>query len=527
VEVRAIRIPRTTDPRTISRYARDESASFHGAAEAVVFPRSPDEVVEVLREASKTRTPVTVSGAGTSITGSRVPGEGIILSTERLRDWHDMERVADSPAGSGSGTGTPHNWQNQRGPDFAIGVDAGSMHALVPAGVRLSEIDHLLAPLSLFYPPDPTEQTAMLGGTIATNASGARSYRYGATREWISALLVASATGEMVWVRRGEHVARAGKLVLPEALGGSTLEIPAGFEPPPTKHAAGLLLEPDVDLVDLLIGSEGTLAVILAAVVRLAQRPEPLIQIAGFFRDPGAAFAAADSFRDDQSVLSIEYFDGRALDFTRGEYDETPRAGACLMLEIEFEPAGRHNPYPQRETIAVWEQRLREHGVADDWVATGEELAGMKAFRHALPEQVNRWAADHVGKLGTDMAVPASAFPRMHTRYEEAQAGAMRSVLFGHLGAYHLHLNFLPSDEVELAQAKTRYLELARSAVSLGGTISAEHGVGRKTLADEQGIEKPYIAFLYGDAGIRAMQDVKRAFDPDWLLNPGCMVPRP
>ena len=514
-------IRQLTDPSEIRPYTTDESGAFAGHASAVVLPRSADEVAEVVSRARASRSPLTVSGAGTSITGSRVPDAGVVLSTERLRSWRAvMPEAIDSSRGE-------TDWVELAEGDCRVGLAPYGGCAVVPAGERLAELDRLRAPRRRLYPPDPTELTAMLGGTIATNASGARSYRYGATREWIDGLLVCGLRGEPVWVRRGEWVASRGVLPLPEALGGGSLDVSTAAEPPETKNAAGLMLASDVDLVDLIVGSEGVLAVVIAALVRLAPRPEPLVQIAGFFGSAEDAFAAADEARDDPDVLSIEYFDERSLAFMRRSYPDTPDAGSCVMFEIEYDEAARHNPYPRSETLDRWAGRFANHHAVDDWTAAGEELAGMKSFRHALPEQVNRWVRERVGKLGTDMAVPADRFADMHRRYREAQSAGIRTVLFGHLGQYHLHLNFLPENRHELDTARRLYLGLARAAVAAGGTVSAEHGVGRKRLADENGVSRPYLSYLVGEAGMRAIARVKRRFDPDWLLNPGCMVEEP
>jgi D-lactate dehydrogenase (cytochrome) len=280
-----------------------------------------------------------------------------------------------------------------------------------------------------------------------------------------------------------------------------------------------------MDLVDLLVGSEGTLATVVAAELRVVERPQPVLTLAAFLAAPEAAFSLADDVRDYASVLSIEYFDARALSFIRTQYPETPEAGACVLFEMEYAKAGRHNPYPGPSVLDRWDSLLTGHDSQANWVAAGEELRGMKAFRHALPEEVNRWVAARQGKLGTDMAVPAGAFPAMHEAYREAQDQGIRTVLFGHLGQYHLHLNFLPEDAAEMDRAREAYRGLARRAVRLGGTISAEHGAGKKRLRDETGRERPYLFYLYGDEGLDALARVKAVFDPQWLLNRGTMVP--
>ncbi len=550
-----------TDQASISSYTRDESASFDGSAEAVYLPRTPEEVAAVLHEAAVARRPVTLSGAGTSITGSRVPHGGIVVSTERLRNGRAIPlpgpvgavaargsagargregqpesgpgagpAAGKGPAGAGAqpagATRAAGDWEPRGGPDYTVLISDDGCRAIVPAGIRLFELDQALAGDGVFYPPDPTETTAMLGGTIATNASGARSYRYGATRNWVEALLVVPVGGDPVWVRRGEWVARNGNLPLPPGFPASHAAVPDTIQMPATKHAAGLYLKRGLDLVDLLIGSEGTLAAIAAAEVRLAPRPAAIFQYAGFFASEADALDFAAKLRGAlASILSIEYMDGASLDFIRAQYPETPRAQGCVLVEEEYEAVSEYNPYPPEERLLEIQDALRSAGAAADWVAAGEELRGMKSFRHALPEQVNRWVGERVGKLGTDVAVPADSFPAIWEAYSEARSAGIRTVLFGHLGQYHLHLNFLPADEAELACAREHYLHLARTAVALGGTISAEHGVGKKHLVDEDGADHPYLYYLYGNDGLRAMQRVKAAFDPDGLLNRDTMIP--
>ncbi|MFW5786542.1 MAG: FAD-binding oxidoreductase, partial [bacterium] len=281
-------VRRLTDRASISSYTGDESSSFEGTAEAVYLPRTPDEVAAVLREARAAGRSVTLSGAGTSITGSRVPHGGIVVSTERLRDagavplpgadahsaaaGHAAPPTAAAganPAGADSADAKrpAEDWQGRGGADYTLLISSDCTRAIVPAGIRLFELDQALAGDDVFYPPDPTETTAMLGGTIATNAGGARSYRYGATRDWVEALLVIPVGGDPVWVRRGEWVARDGALPLPAGFPVPRIPVPDAIRMPKTKHAAGLYLQRNLDLVDLLVGSEGILAAVAAAEV--------------------------------------------------------------------------------------------------------------------------------------------------------------------------------------------------------------------------------------------------------------------
>lgn len=508
-------VPSTRNRAALDAFLTDESSSYRGSADVAYFPRTETEMAAVLSHASSKGTRVTFSGGGTAITGAGVPPDGAVISTERLRRV-DTLMLPDGTT----------DWETVGASDFSIRFSRDARRAVVPAGVRLFELNHALERSGLYYPPDPTEASAMIGGTVATNASGARSYCYGPTRRWVSGLLVVSSSGECGWVRRGEWVASSGELEIPSWLGTGRVPVSPGLSVPPTKNASGLHLVPDVDVVDLIVGSEGILCGIAAVLVDLADRPVHVVQVASFFPSQAAALDAADSLRGTDGLLSIEYFDPAALDFMRADHPDLPSAPtACVLFEFPFAPLSNANPYPSANGLRRWEALLSRLGEIEHWAVTGAEIEAMKGFRHSLPEQVNRWVSARVGKLGTDMAVPERRFREMVDAYETARSRGVRSVLFGHLGQFHLHLNFLPEDEDELARAKELYRDLARFAVKLGGTISAEHGVGKKRLYTEDGDDHPYLWYMYGDEGLWAISQAKAVFDPNWILNPGTMVP--
>lgn len=511
------RVAATRDPSSLRKYLTDESSAYQGAADVAYLPRNDAEMATVLESAASHERSVTVVGAGTAITGAGVPTGGVVLSTERLRRHENLSSV---PGGRDD-----RRWTEITAGDFSFLVDVEGHAAVVPAGVRLFELNQALSRTGLFYPPDPTEASAMIGGTVATNASGARSYRYGPTRNWVEGVLAVTPAGSD-WIVRGDFVEADGTMPLPRCFGAETLNVPTWLPVPDTKNASGLLLKPGVDLVDLVVGSEGVLCAVAAVLVRLAARPEHLLQVASFFASQAGALDAADAIREAADVLSIEYFDPTALEFMRVDHPDLPRAPcACVLFELEFQSLGSNNPYPEPPLLRGWHDRLRALDSTAHWAVTGAEVEAMKGFRHSLPEQINRWVAARVGKLGTDMAVPAGRFREMVSAYEAARRQGVRSVLFGHLGQYHLHLNFLPENDDELARAKRLYRGLAETAVDLGGTVSAEHGVGKKKLRDADGLERPYLWFMYGDEGLSAVSTVKRQLDPQWILNPGTMIP--
>jgi D-lactate dehydrogenase (cytochrome) len=510
-----------TDVDAIAEFETDEGGAFHAAGiEAVYYPESTSDVAEVLREANARGTAVTVSGGGTGVTGARVAtGGGWVLSTGELRAATADER-------GGPGCPAPRVIEREQfGRSFSIVLDEAGEWALAPVGMTLQLLGDML-PAGLVYPPDPTERTATLGGTIATNASGARTYHYGATRHWVEALQVVLPCGDPFTIERGEVMARDGRLRF--AVGGRDydLAVPT-YAMPPVKNAAGLYAAPDMDLVDLFIGAEGILGVVTQAWLKLARLDTEVLAEIAFFDTLDDAFGFVADLRQAKAaglpVLSIEYFDGHALNFmqhptVRGEY------AAAIYTEV----AGSMD---DAEALLV---ALEEHHVAQDWFAEdAAERQEQKEFRHSLPEGVNSYLRRQGSyKLGTDFAVPAEQFPTLLALSQDAAAtfraqfphDGEHTATWGHLGNYHLHFNFLARNAEELAVAKRLYTGLAQQAVALGGTISAEHGLGKKT-AEVDGVVVPYLQIMYGEAGLREIAAVKQALDPQWILNPGNMVP--
>jgi D-lactate dehydrogenase (cytochrome) len=172
--------------------------------------------------------------------------------------------------------------------------------------------------------------------------------------------------------------------------------------------------------------------------------------------------------------------------------------------------------------MSEWLELVEKHeALADEsWFGTNEhDRAEMRAFRHALPVMVNEWLARRgQRKVSTDMAVPDGAFPEMLHFYKETlRAGRLGYVIFGHIGDNHVHVNILPRDDAEAVAARETYGRFVERAVSLGGTISAEHGVGK--------IKREYLRALYGERHLREMAELKRAFDPACVLGRGNVFP--
>jgi D-lactate dehydrogenase (cytochrome) len=464
-------------------YLTDASFIRDGYADRVVIPESIEEVAEVLAGANRDRIPVTVSGAGTGTVGGRVPFGGIVLATDRLN------RIKN--------------------------IDRKNRIAVAEAGVVLSDFQRAVESEGLLYPPDPTERGCFLGGTVATNASGARTFKYGPTRNYIAGLKVVLASGEVLDLKRGEVRAdsqgrlRVGKSI--EVLLPATVRLPAT-----RKNATGYFIAPEMDAIDLFIGSEGTLGVICEITARLLPKPEGLLSGVVFFAREGDVLALVADVRARVDARAIEFFDHESLNFLRQKYSTIP-AGAVAAIFFEQETTAGNEESIFEQWLALLDQH---HALTDSWFATSAaDQAKLREFRHQLPVLMNEWFARYrQRKVSTDMAVPDDAFPGLFRLYQDAlRESGLRYTIFGHIGDNHVHVNILPRDDAEGARARELYLQFLKHAAAAGGTLSAEHGVGK--------LKREYLRLFYSDDQLRELAAVKRALDPNGILGRGNIFP--
>jgi D-lactate dehydrogenase (cytochrome) len=382
--------------------------------------------------------------------------------------------------------------------------------AVVEAGVVLADLQRAVDQEDLLYPPDPTERGCFVGGNVATNASGARTFKYGPTRNYIRRLKVVLASGEVLDLRRGEVRAdEQGRIRLGKSI---EVHLPHYRMPATRKNATGYFVAPEMDAVDLFIGSEGTLGVIGEVEVKLLPKPEGLLSGVVFFTDEADVLALVREVRAHVDARAVEFFDRESLRFLREKYPTIPSEA---VAEIFFE----------QETTAVTEEAVlnqwmvlldQHHALAESWFATNEQdQAKLREFRHQLPVLMNEWFARYrQRKVSTDMSVPDEAFPALFRLYKETlQPSGLRYTIFGHIGDNHVHVNILPRDESEAVRAREMYVAFLKYAASVGGTLSAEHGVGK--------LKRDYLRFFYTDAELREMAALKKAFDPNGILGRG------
>ena len=450
----------------------EDASGLSGRAEGLFRPKTAAEAAAVLAEASRKRTPVTVAGAGTGVTGGRVPDGGWVISTERF------DRLEIQPG-----------------------------RALVGAGVLLSRLQAAAKSSGQFYAPDPTEWSASIGGTIATNASGSRSFLYGSTRRHLLALTVALMDGSARTFRSGENI-----------------DFPYTSLPEPRarKHTAGYFLRENSDFLQLFCGSEGTLGVVLEAEILLLPQPNRLLTGVVFFVSDDDALDAVDNWRGVPGLRMLEYFDGPSLALLRAGYPEIPSAASAALLIEQIADGLDHDADDDAED--AWLERLEAaHALEDSWFGeTDGDRERFRLFRHKLPEIVNdKVRRNGFQKMSTDLAVPLEKNREMLRWYQERLGGEFpgRFVIFGHIGDAHVHVNILPESEDDARRGREFLFDAARQSVALGGTVSAEHGLGKK--------KAHFLPLEYDPAQIEAMCAVKRRLDPEWLLGRGTLLPVP
>jgi len=514
----------------VASYLVDAANYPGGHAQAVYIPASEGEVAHVV----KTFGSVLAVGARSSLTGGATPAGDVVLSTEALRD-----------------------------------IEVLSSHRVrVGAGVQLAELQEVLRARDLYYPPIPTYDGATVGGTVATNAAGAATFKYGTTRDWIEAITVVLAGGEALDIRRGDHVALAPQEG--RAAGGkqyfeiefssgriARVPVPTYRMPDVPKRSAGYFAEPGMDLVDLFIGAEGTLGVVTSVELRVVPgRPSwfaALVPVG----DDTAAIELVASLReasrrtwsggdDGVDVAAVEYMDRRCLELLREDGTDSqrgvalaPDAGAAVIVQAELEQGttreqafdqiaafddGRIDTPLQRLCLLLARRGLLATAVP---VLPGEEERRTALFRirEAVPEAVNRRVREaqrsvdpSISKSGGDVIVPFDAFGDALAEYRRIlEARGLDYAIWGHISDGNVHPNVIARSAEEMRAARGAQLEIGMAAIALGGCPMSEHGVGRNAVKQE------LLTRLYGADGIGEMRAVKRALDPNGVLARGVL----
>jgi D-lactate dehydrogenase (cytochrome) len=490
------------DPAIVSAFVSDAAHVPGGHATAVAFPRDEVEVAAIIAAAAR----VLPVGAQSSLTGGATPRGDVVLSTRAL-----------------------------------TGVSAPSAGLVtVQAGVPLAHLQRTLTASGLYYPPVPTYDGAFVGGTIATNAAGAATFKYGSTRLWVAGLTVVLANGDVLDITRGHTIADDRRFEIVLTTGERIIvPVPTYEMPRVPKLSAGYYASGAMDLVDLFVGSEGTLGIVVEATVRVIPRPRrslALVRCSGDAQAVALTSALRVEARDAWNgrgaldVAAIEYMDARALQavpdeaFARAGVTRPPDGSVMLLLQIEV----ADDVAPALERLA---SLLDDHRVTDDprVTAPDDDRGAQRLFdlREAVPASVNAMVAAAktrvdagIHKTAGDMVVPFDRLAESIALYRRAfESRGLEYAIWGHVSDGNLHPNVVPRSLDDVRSGEEAILEIARAVIDMGGAPLAEHGVGRSPLKQQ------LLRELYGAEGIEQMRAVKRALDPAWKLAPGVLFP--
>jgi D-lactate dehydrogenase (cytochrome) len=486
-------VPRIeTQADLVESFLHDAAHVPGGHASGVTFPRTTDEVAAAVASAVH----VLPVGAQSSLTGGATPRGDIVLSTRALTK---------------------------------VEVLPSEQRVSVGAGVPLAELQRALAADGLYYPPVPTYDGAFVGGTLSTNAAGAATFKYGSARRWVHGLTVVLADGSVLTLERGQRLAE------------TLVPVPSYVMPDVPKLSAGYYAKPGMDLVDLFVGSEGTLGIVAEAVLRVIPLPRSCSALVTCASDEQAVVvttALRDAARQawqgsgPLDVAAIEYMDARALALVPDEAFAhagvaRPRA-RCVLLLVQIEVPGE-----EEDALEAFADILAAGDADGDPVLAlpGDDrgAARMYELREAVPSSVNRHVAAvkarvHPGihKTAGDMIVPFDRLQASIELYRHIfEAHALRYAIWGHASDGNLHPNVVPETLLDVEKGEEAILEIAREVMAMGGAPLAEHGVGRSAL------KQRLLREMYGERGIAEMRAVKRALDPGWKLSSGVLFPPP
>ena len=503
----------------VAGHLQDAAHFPGGKADTMARPRSEGEIAALLYGAKR----VLPIGAQSSVTGGATPTGGLVLSTERL-----------------------------------AGIDeAGSDHVRVGAGVPIETLQAHLRTTGRWFPPAPTFMGAFAGGVVATNAAGAATFKYGTTRSWVHGLTVVLPCGHVLDLERGRVRADPDRGFTIRCPDGERRFLPGSYVMPDVpKCSAGYFAAPEMDLIDLFIGAEGTLGVIVDATLRVAALPGSTALALVPMTDEASCLALVNELRDASrqtwttgdrhgiNVAAIEYLDRRCLTIldedgvARLQQVNIPRDTALLLLvQLEFaanmtvtqlyeDVAGAMNDGSD-SSISRFCRRLWAYGALDraQVAAPGDVRRTQQflALREGAPIGVNRRVGEarrladaRIDKTAADMIVPFDRFADMMVMYREGyERRGLDYAIWGHISDGNVHPNVIPRSHADVLRGREAILEFGREVVRLGGSPLAEHGVGRST------IKQTLLRQLYGERGIEQMRAIKREIDPDWKLAPG------
>lgn len=436
-------------------YGRDKTEDYFFAPDVVLKPGTPQEISQILKLCTQHEIPVTPRGAGTGLSGGALPvRHGVVLSMERFNK--------------------------------ILNIDELNLQATVEPGVITEVFQNAVKEKGLFYPPDPASRgSCFLGGNLANNSGGPKAVKYGVTRDYVINLEVVLPTGEIIWTA------------------ANVLKNSTGY-----------------NLTQLMCGSEGTLGVITKIVFKLRGFPQKnVLMMIPFVSNEEACEAIAAIFVAGLQPSGMEFFEKEAAAKTF-EYCEkvlnspvttklVDGMNAYLLCELD----GNDEEVLMRDAervMNVVEKFQSGEVLFAESAAQKEELW---KIRKNISPAVNWYTLTK----SDDVVVPRGNLPKLIKGIKEiGKRYGFNTVCFGHLGDGNLHVNILKEDisdkdwETKIPEGIG---EIFKLTVSLGGTLSGEHGIGIA--------KRPYMTIAMSEVNLNLMRGIKKVFDPKGILNPG------
>ncbi len=443
------------DPEKRFEYSHDETEDYSFLPDVVLKPATPEAISEIMRLCNRHIIPVTPRGGGTGLSGGALPiQKGVVISMERFNK--------------------------------VLNIDELNLQATVEPGVITEVFQNAVKEKGLFYPPDPASRgTCFIGGNVSENSGGPKAVKYGVTRDYVLNLEVVLPTGEIIWT------------------GANVLKNSTGY-----------------NLTQLMCGSEGTLGIITKIVFKLRGLPKKNVTLLmPFVSNAEACKAIAEIFRAGIQPSGMEFFERDAamktIDYCEKIYNTKVNTkfpedmDAYLLCELD----GNDDEVLMRDAehvMQVAEQFAVGEILFADTAAQKEELW---KIRVNISPAVNAYCLTRA----EDVVAPRGNLPRLIVGIKDiGKQFGFNSVCYGHLGDGNLHINILKEDicdEDWNSKIVEGIGEIFKLTVSLGGTLSGEHGIGIA--------KRPYMSIAMQEANLSLMRGIKKTFDPNGILNPG------
>ena len=479
----------------IKPYFKDWS-NIDGEASMLVRPKSNLECAIILKTSFECSIPITICAGQTNLTGSATPNGGIVLSTSLLTI-----------------------------PD--VKIDNKLMIVNVGVGIPLEIMRNKILKLTknkFYYPVDPTSRhDAFVGGTLSCNASGFIPGEKGATRYWVDGIELLLPNGDKIKAKRGQYISKKGFFKLEYNNKSIKLNVPT-YKRPSIKNASGLFsnVNGEIDFIDLIIGSEGILGLLVSCSLKLEKRPKDYLELFICLANENEAINLHDYLYDyfDSNLgnlSALEYFGYNSQKYMKNKnflFKNDTDVGVYIQIPIynsNIEIKGD-------EWVSILSDFNNKINL-DSIIVLNDPLNWKKFFdaRHSIPDNALRKTKQLGGvSIITDTIVPPNNYKEYITKvHKKLQMHNIEYLLFGHLGDCHLHFHLIPS-KGQRDMALEVYNYMIDLSAKLGGVYSAEHGTGKRKRND--------FKKCYGHEAIQMIQLLKQKIDPCFLLNRGNIV---